>query len=73
MICRAAKPQLITRELAQRASLFVTMGCGEECPFIPGLRRADRALQDPKGQSVDGVREIRDEIHERVRTDAGSS
>ena len=48
-------------------------GLREECPFIPGLRRADRALQDPKGQSVDGVREIRDEIHERVRTDAGSS
>jgi arsenate reductase (thioredoxin) len=64
----SSKPQLLTPELAQRANLLVTMGCGEECPFIPGLRRADWALQDPKGQSVDRVREIRDEIHERVRT-----
>ena len=64
----SGKPQLLTPELAQRANLLVTMGCGEECPFIPGLRRADWALQDPKGQSVDRVREIRDDIHERVRT-----
>jgi arsenate reductase (thioredoxin) len=63
----SGKPQLLTSELAQRANLLVTMGCGEDCPFIPGLRRADWALQDPKGQSVDRVREIRDEIHERVR------
>lgn len=64
----SGKPQLLTPELAKRATLLVTMGCGEECPFIPGLRRADWALQDPKGQSVDRVREIRDEIHECVRT-----
>lgn len=61
-----AIPQKLTAELAQGATLLVTMGCGDECPYVPGLRRADWPLQDPKGQSGNRVREIRDDIRNRV-------
>jgi arsenate reductase len=61
------KPQKLTDELACTVSVLVTMGCGEACPFVPGLRTVDWALPDPKGQSQDAVREIRDDIHERVK------
>jgi arsenate reductase len=61
-----AIPQKLTAELAQGATLLVTMGCGDECPYVPGLRRADWPLPDPKGQSTDRVREIRDDIRHRV-------
>ena len=60
------RPQRLTEELARGASLLITMGCGDECPFVPGLRRDDWALQDPKGLPLDEVRRIRDEIRERV-------
>jgi len=60
------KPQRLTHDLAQGASLLVTMGCGESCPYIPGLRRDDWPLTDPKGQPLEEVRRIRDEIRERV-------
>lgn len=59
-------PRLLTRELAERAQLLVTMGCGEACPFVPGLRREDWSLADPKGQPLESVRAIRDEIRRRV-------
>ena len=62
-----AKPQKLTHELAQDAYLLVTMGCGDECPFIPGLRRDDWPLRDPKGQGIEQVRMIRDEIERRVK------
>lgn len=62
-----AKPQKLTAELAQGAELLVTMGCGDECPYVPGLRRADWPLRDPKGLALDEVRAIRDEIRERVK------
>jgi arsenate reductase len=62
-----AKPRLLTPELAQDAELLVTMGCGEACPALPGVRRADWPLPDPKGQSMATVREIRDAVRERVR------
>jgi len=62
-----AKPQKLTAELAQGAELLVTMGCGDECPYVPGLRRADWSLRDPKGLALDEVRAIRDEIRERVK------
>jgi glycerol uptake facilitator-like aquaporin/protein-tyrosine-phosphatase len=62
-----AKPQKLTQTLAQTASILITMGCGEACPFVPGLRTLDWALPDPKGQSPETVRAIRDEIHERVK------
>jgi arsenate reductase len=61
-----AQPTLLTDELAAGAQLLVTMGCGESCPVVPGLRRDDWELPDPKGQSVERVRAIRDEIRARV-------
>ena len=60
------KPQRLTDDLARGASLLVTMGCGESCPYVPGLRRDDWPLTDPKGQPLEEVRRIRDEIRERV-------
>lgn len=62
----ATRPQLLTDDLARSARLLVTMGCGEACPHVPGLERLDWPLEDPKGQPVERVREIRDEIRERV-------
>ena len=63
---REAKPQRLTAALAAGATLLVTMGCGESCPYIPDLRIEDWALADPKGQDADSVRRIRDDIRERV-------
>ena len=63
----SARPQLLTQELAESASVLVTMGCGENCPFVPNLRIIDWALADPKGQSLEAVRAIRDEIHDRIK------
>jgi protein-tyrosine-phosphatase len=62
-----AKPQKLTEELAQGASLLITMGCGDKCPYVPGLRRDDWPLRDPKGLSMDEVRLIRDDIKARVK------
>lgn len=62
----AAHPQKLTTELAKDADTLITMGCGDECPYIPGLRRDDWPLPDPKGQLLEEVRAIRDEIHRRV-------
>jgi arsenate reductase len=61
-----AKPQKLTTELAQNADMLVTMGCGDECPYIPGLRRDDWPLPDPKDQGIESVRQTRDEIKRRV-------
>jgi arsenate reductase len=60
-------PQKLTPELAATASLLVTMGCGEECPVVPAVTREDWPLEDPKGQSVERVRELRADIERRVR------
>jgi len=60
------KPQLLTDELAQDADLLITLGCGEACPLVPGLKREDWPLPDPKGKSDDEVCTIRDEIKTRV-------
>lgn len=62
----AAKPQRLTEELAKEADLLITMGCGDECPFVPGLKRGDWPLPDPKGKDINEVRRIRDEIRARV-------
>jgi arsenate reductase (thioredoxin) len=59
-------PLLLTPELAEEAEVVVTMGCGDQCPFIPGKRYIDWQLLDPAGQSIDRVREIRNEIAHRV-------
>ena len=64
----AAKPQKLTQELARNAQLLITMGCGDKCPYVPGLRRDDWPLRDPKGLPLEEVRIIRDEIRDRVRT-----
>jgi arsenate reductase (thioredoxin) len=61
-----AKPQRLTMDLAKQGSLLVTMGCGDACPVVPGLRRDDWPLTDPKGKPHDEVRRIRDEIRGRV-------
>jgi arsenate reductase len=60
-------PQRLTDELAQWADVVVTMGCGDECPYIPGKRYVDWDLTDPHGRGLDEVRAIRDEIDGRVR------
>jgi arsenate reductase (thioredoxin) len=61
-----AKPQKLTTELTQNAEMLVTMGCGDECPYLPGLRRDDWPLPDPKGQEIETVRQTRDEIKRRI-------
>jgi arsenate reductase len=61
------RPHRLTTELAQRADLVVTMGCGDTCPHIPGKRYLDWDLPDPKGQPLEAVRATRDDIARRVR------
>ena len=58
----------LTTALAQGAQMLITMGCGDQCPVVPGLRRDDWPLEDPKGKPLARVREIRDEIRQRVET-----
>jgi arsenate reductase len=60
------RPQLLTPELAAQADILVTMGCGEECPYIPGKRYIDWELPDPKGRPKAEVRATRDQIARRV-------
>src|ERR1700686_5855173 len=62
----AARPQRLTPNLAKGVHTLVTMGCGNECPAIPGAKRDDWPLTDPKGKPDEEVRRIRDEIRERV-------
>jgi len=67
-----AKPQKLTDELARQADVLVTLGCGEggcgeACPFVPGLRIVDWSIPDPKGEPLETVRQIRDQIHEQVK------
>jgi len=61
------KPQKLTIDLAQDASFLVTMGCGDECPFVPGAQMRDWPLPDPKGQGIEAVRATRDEIERLSR------
>ena len=61
------KPRKLTPELAAGAGWLVTMGCGEECGVVPGAQHLDWPLADPKGASLDAVREVRDEVAQRVR------
>jgi arsenate reductase len=62
-----AKPQKLTEALAKEASLLITMGCGDKCPYVPGLLRDNWPLCDPKGLPMDEVRLIRDDIKGRVQ------
>jgi arsenate reductase len=72
------QPQRLDREAAERADVVVTMGCGDECPYIPGKRYIDWDLDDPKNKPAEGVRAVRDDIERRVadlvrELDSGSS
>jgi arsenate reductase len=62
----SAVPALLTKERAAGAGLLVTMGCGEECPVLPGVRIEEWPLDDPKGKPPERVREIRDDIRGRI-------
>ncbi len=62
-----ATPQKLTAELASGAEMLITMGCGEECPYVPGVEIADWPLPDPKGQDIAAVRITRDDIAQRIR------
>jgi arsenate reductase len=62
----AASTTKLTGELAERAQLLITMGCGDQCPVVPGLKRDDWPLEDPRGKPLQQVRRIRDEIRDRV-------
>lgn len=63
---RDRTPQRLTLEMAEWADVVVTMGCGDECPFVPGVRYVDWDLADPAGQDIDRVRQTRDEIERRI-------
>lgn len=62
----AVQPTKLTDELAASSDVLVTMGCGEACPHVPGIRRLDWPLEDPKGKPVERVREIREDVRLRV-------
>lgn len=62
----SVKPQKLTAELARTADLLVTMGCGDQCPVVPGLEREDWQVDNPKGKPIEEVRGVRDDIDRRV-------
>ena len=62
-----AIPQQLTPQLAATASWLITMGCGDECPVVPGTKRDDWPIPDPKGQAANAVKEIAADIDTRVR------
>jgi arsenate reductase len=62
----AVAPRFLSAELAATAGWLITMGCGERCPVLPGVRRDDWPLEDPKGKPLERVREIREEVRLRV-------
>jgi arsenate reductase len=61
------RPKKLSMQQAEWAEVVVTMGCGDECPFIPGKRYLDWEIEDPKGRPVEDVRATRDEIEARVQ------
>lgn len=62
------QPKVLTNEAVQDSDVVITMGCGDTCPFYPGKRYEDWVLEDPAGQGIEKVREIRDQIKEKVET-----
>ena len=71
-----AETTRLTTEVAQQAQMLITMGCGDQCPVVPGVRRDDWPLEDPKGKPIAQVRAIRNDIRQRVEAllnDAGWS
>ena len=63
----AATPKVLTPESVETSDVVITMGCGDTCPYFPGVSYRDWKLDDPAGQPVEAVRRIRDDIAERVR------
>ncbi|MEU7002518.1 arsenate reductase ArsC [Nonomuraea sp. NPDC046570] len=63
----ATQPKILTTDAVQASDVVITMGCGDACPIFPGKRYEDWTLDDPAGQGIEAVREIRDEIHARVK------
>ena len=61
-----ARPRKLSDELARQGRWLITMGCGDQCPHVPGVRRDDWPLADPKGRPLEEVRKVRDEIRTRV-------
>ena len=64
----AAQTTKLTPELAGTANRLITMGCGDACPYVPGVMRDDWPLEDPKGKSIETVRSIREDIRQRVQS-----
>ena len=63
----AEQPKILTPEAVQASDVVITMGCGDACPFFPGKRYEDWTLDDPAGQGIDAVRQIRDDIKQRIK------
>ena len=71
-------PKVLTTDAVQASDVVITMGCGDECPFLPGKTYLDWVLDDPAGAGIEAVRPIRDDIRRRVerlfaQLDAGQS
>jgi arsenate reductase len=62
----AETPKILTTEAVQDSDVVITMGCGDACPFFPGKRYEDWKFDDPAGQDLEAVRQIRDDIRSRV-------
>ncbi|MFQ5909540.1 MAG: low molecular weight phosphatase family protein [Thermoplasmata archaeon] len=62
-----SRPKLLTPELASEASLVITMGCIDDCPYVPGKRMTDWEIEDPKGKGIEEYRAVRDELYARIR------
>ena len=66
LLAMGAKPKILESEIVKGSDYVITMGCGDECPFFPGVSYLDWALEDPAGKGVESVRPVRDEIESRV-------
>ena len=64
----AERPKVLTADAVQASDAVITMGCGDACPYFPGVRYEDWVLEDPAGQGLETVRRVRDEIRGRVET-----
>ncbi len=62
----AEKPKVLTADAVQSSDVVITMGCGDACPYFPGVRYEDWELEDPAGKELDTVRRVRDDIRGRI-------
>ena len=67
LLAGGAKPKSLTEAAVHRSDVVITMGCGDACPYFPGVRYLDWELDDPAGRSLEEIRPIRDDIDRRVR------